>query len=104
MVIKDPRVNFVMFTGSVANGHAVTKSASESFKGVGIELGGKDPAYVRSDANLATVLPALADAIFFNAGQSCCSVEVGSSLALFVIFLDSNSISGYTYTQTSMKR
>ena len=76
-IIRDKRVKFVQFTGSVANGHAVVKSASESFKGVGLELGGKDPAYVRADANLDKVSPALADGIFFNAGQSCCSVEVG---------------------------
>ncbi|OCF35499.1 hypothetical protein I316_02551 [Kwoniella heveanensis BCC8398] len=74
-LIKDPRVQFVMFTGSVANGHSIVKAASDSFKGVGLELGGKDPAYVREDADLAKVIPALADGIFFNAGQSCCSVE-----------------------------
>ncbi|KAK4688935.1 4-hydroxy-2-oxoglutarate aldolase, partial [Tremellales sp. Uapishka_1] len=74
-IIKDDRVHFVMFTGSVANGHAVIKAASDSFKGVGVELGGKDPAYVRADANLDSAIPALADAVFFNAGQSCCSVE-----------------------------
>ncbi|WVF65612.1 hypothetical protein IAT40_000342 [Kwoniella sp. CBS 6097] len=64
-----------MFTGSVPNGHSIVKAASDSFKGVGLELGGKDPAYVREDADLEKVIPALADGIFFNAGQSCCSVE-----------------------------
>ena len=80
-VIKDPVVQFVMFTGSVAGGHAVTKAAVESgtFKGVGVESGGKDPAYVRRDADLEKVVPALVDGAFFNACQSCCSVEVGQA-------------------------
>ena len=75
-VIQDARIQFVMFTGSVAGGHSVTRAASGSFKGVGVELGGKDPAYVRADADLGKVVPALVDGAFFNAGQSCCSVEV----------------------------
>ncbi|GFZ44250.1 hypothetical protein JCM24511_01972 [Saitozyma sp. JCM 24511] len=74
-LVRDPRVQYVMFTGSVANGHAVIKSASDSFKGVGVELGGKDPAYVRADADLEVTVPGLVDGAFFNAGQSCCSVE-----------------------------
>jgi acyl-CoA reductase-like NAD-dependent aldehyde dehydrogenase len=77
--VRDPRIQYVMFTGSVANGHAVIKSASDSFKGVGIELGGKDPAYVRPDADLEVTIPGLVDGAFFNAGQSCCSVEVSET-------------------------
>lgn len=75
-VIKDARVQFVQFTGSVANGHMVAKAAADTFKGVGLELGGKDPAYVRQDANLDKLVPGLAAALLFNSGQSCCSVEV----------------------------
>ena len=51
-IIRDPRVNFVAFTGSVAGGHAVQRAASSRFIGVGLELGGCDPVYVRHDANL----------------------------------------------------
>ena len=47
-VIRDPRVDFVAFTGSVAGGHAVQRAAAERFIGLGLELGGCDPVYVRA--------------------------------------------------------
>ena len=74
-VIKDSRINFVAFTGSVAGGHAVQRAASERFIATGLELGGKDPAYVRPDANLAAAIENLVDGAMFNSGQSCCAVE-----------------------------
>ena len=73
--IKDPRIGYVQFTGSVTNGHACVRAASNSFKAVGVELGGKDPAYVRRDADLDKAVPGLVDGVYFNQGQSCCSVE-----------------------------
>ncbi|KII84711.1 hypothetical protein PLICRDRAFT_57239 [Plicaturopsis crispa FD-325 SS-3] len=75
--IKHDKVNFVSFTGSVVNGQAVEKAAVEApgFKGVALELGGKDPAYVRSDADLEYTVAELVDGAFFNSGQSCCAVE-----------------------------
>jgi acyl-CoA reductase-like NAD-dependent aldehyde dehydrogenase len=74
-VIRAPEVDFVAFTGSVEGGHAVQKAASERFIGTGLELGGKDPAYVRPDANLAHAVENLVDGAFFNSGQSCCGIE-----------------------------
>jgi acyl-CoA reductase-like NAD-dependent aldehyde dehydrogenase len=74
-VIRDPRVDFVAFTGSVAGGHAVQKAASERFIGTGLELGGCDPAYVRHDANLAHAIENLVDGAYFNSGQSCCGIQ-----------------------------
>jgi acyl-CoA reductase-like NAD-dependent aldehyde dehydrogenase len=68
-------VDFVAFTGSVAAGHAVQRAAATRFIGVGLELGGKDPAYVREDADLAHAVENLVDGAFFNAGQSCCGIE-----------------------------
>jgi acyl-CoA reductase-like NAD-dependent aldehyde dehydrogenase len=73
--VCDPRVNFVAFTGSVAGGHAVRQAAAGHFTGVGLELGGKDPAYVRPDADLDYSLENLVDGVYFNAGQSCCGIE-----------------------------
>jgi len=74
-LIRDPRVDFVAFTGSVDGGHAVQRAAAERFIGVGLELGGCDPAYVREDANLAHAIENLVDGAFFNSGQSCCGIQ-----------------------------
>jgi len=74
-IIGDARISFVAFTGSVAGGHAVQRAASERFIATGLELGGKDPAYVRPDAPLEATIENLVDGVYFNAGQSCCAVE-----------------------------
>lgn len=74
-VIRAPEIDFVAFTGSVAVGRAVQRTAAERFIGVGLELGGKDPAYVRADANLAHAVENVVDGAFFSSGQSCCAVE-----------------------------
>jgi acyl-CoA reductase-like NAD-dependent aldehyde dehydrogenase len=74
-VIRDPRVDFVAFTGSVAGGRAVQRVAAERFIGVGLELGGCDPVYVRHDANLRHAIENIVDGAFFNSGQSCCGLQ-----------------------------
>lgn len=74
-LIRDARVDFVCFTGSVAGGHRIASVAAERMVGVGLELGGKDPAYVRADANLDHAIENLTDGAFFNSGQSCCGIE-----------------------------
>jgi len=74
-LVASPEVDFVAFTGSVGVGHLVQRAAANRFIGVGLELGGKDPAYVRADADLDRAVENLVDGAFFNAGQSCCAVE-----------------------------
>ena len=74
-LIADPRIRFVSFTGSVAGGAAVQRAASGQFIATNLELGGKDPAYVRPDAPLEATIDNLVDGAYFNAGQSCCAVE-----------------------------
>ncbi len=74
-LIAAPEVDFVAFTGSVEGGHAVQRAASARFVGTGLELGGKDPAYVRPDANFDHAVENLVDGSFFNSGQSCCAIE-----------------------------
>ncbi len=74
-LIGDARVNHVAFTGSVAGGHAVQQAVNGRFISAGLELGGKDPAYVRADAPLAYTLENTVDGAFFNSGQSCCAIE-----------------------------
>ncbi|MDP2323278.1 MAG: aldehyde dehydrogenase family protein [Gammaproteobacteria bacterium] len=73
--IADPRVNFVCFTGSVSGGYAVQRALSAGFADSGLELGGKDPAYVRADADLPQAIDVVTDGAFFNSGQSCCGIE-----------------------------
>ncbi|HWW22104.1 MAG TPA: aldehyde dehydrogenase family protein [Steroidobacteraceae bacterium] len=74
-LMSDPRVASVCFTGSVAGGRAVVAATATGFATAGLELGGKDPAYVRADANLAHAIESLTDGAFFNAGQSCCGIK-----------------------------
>ncbi|KAL0958325.1 hypothetical protein HGRIS_000470 [Hohenbuehelia grisea] len=76
-VVQHPGVDFVSFTGSVPGGRAVEEAAvkANGFKGVALELGGKDPAYVREDADLNYTVAELVDGAFFNSGQSCCAIE-----------------------------
>ncbi|MDT8894652.1 aldehyde dehydrogenase family protein [Halomonas sp. I1] len=74
-LIRDPRIDHVSFTGSVGGGEMVERNAAGRFIATGLELGGKDPAYVRADADLDAAVPGVMDGAFFNAGQSCCGIE-----------------------------
>ena len=74
-IISGGHADMVCFTGSVAGGRAMEQAAAGRFINVGLELGGKDPAYVRPDANLAHAIENLVDGAFFNSGQSCCGIE-----------------------------
>jgi acyl-CoA reductase-like NAD-dependent aldehyde dehydrogenase len=74
-LMGDARVANVSFTGSVAGGRAVVAATAAGFATAGLELGGKDPALVRADANLAHAIDSLTDGAFFNAGQSCCGIK-----------------------------
>lgn len=74
-VVADRRVDFVAFTGSVAGGRTIQQAVDGNFPGLGLELGGKDPAYVRPDAALEQAVEGTVDGAFFNSGQSCCALE-----------------------------
>ena len=74
-VIQSSRIHQVNFTGSVEGGRAMERAGAGFFLGMGLELGGKDPAYVRADSDLASAIDNLADGAFFNSGQSCCGIE-----------------------------
>ena len=66
---------FINFTGSVGGGAAIEKAAAGTFTGLGLELGGKDPGYVRADADLDAAVDSLMDGAMYNAGQCCCGIE-----------------------------
>lgn len=74
-LIGSGQIDQVCFTGSVASGRVIEQAAAGTFAGVGLELGGKDPAYVRSDADLAHAVENLVDGSYFNSGQCCCGIE-----------------------------
>ncbi|CAB3944651.1 aldehyde dehydrogenase family protein [Achromobacter piechaudii] len=74
-LIRAPEIGYVSFTGSVRGGRIVEESAAGRFIGVGLELGGNDPAYVREDAKLDHAVESLVDGAFFNSGQSCCGIQ-----------------------------
>ena len=74
-LIRSGEIDHVTFTGSVEGGRAIERAAAGSFTTLTLELGGKDPAYVRADADVEAAIEALADGAFYNSGQSCCAVE-----------------------------
>jgi len=73
-LLKHP-VDGVFFTGSVPTGRKIAAEVATRFTKVQLELGGKDPAYVCDDVDIAQAAAAVADGAFYNTGQSCCSVE-----------------------------
>lgn len=68
-------VDHCNFTGSVGGGRAIEKAAAGTFMTLGLELGGKDPAYVLPDVKLDHAIANLAEGAFFNTGQCCCGIE-----------------------------
>lgn len=74
-IIGSGKIDMVCFTGSVPAGRQIEQAAASRFIPVGLELGGKDPAYVRADADIAFAIENIADGAYFNSGQSCCGIE-----------------------------
>jgi acyl-CoA reductase-like NAD-dependent aldehyde dehydrogenase len=74
-LVGDTRIASVCFTGSVSGGQAIVAATMRGFATSGLELGGKDPAYVRADADLKHAIETLTDGAFYNAGQSCCGIK-----------------------------
>jgi acyl-CoA reductase-like NAD-dependent aldehyde dehydrogenase len=73
--LLEQRLDGVFFTGSHATGVRIAQSVAARFPKLQLELGGKDPAYVRADADLRAAAAGLADGAMYNTGQSCCSIE-----------------------------
>ncbi len=74
-IARSPQIKLICFTGSVAGGLQVQKAAADRVVPVGLELGGKDPAYIREDVDVKWAAEEIVDGVVFNSGQSCCSVE-----------------------------
>ncbi len=89
---------FVNFTGSVGGGAAIERAAAGTFTGLGLELGGKDPGYVRADADLDAAVDTLMDGAMFNSGQCCCGIErIYVHASLYDAFVEKAAalVSGY---------
>lgn len=88
-LIRAKAFNFVNFTGSVGGGKAMEIAAAGTFVGVATELGGKDPGYVREDADLDAAVDTLIDGAMFNSGQCCCGIErIYVHESLFDVFVE----------------
>jgi len=88
-LIEDARIAHVCFTGSVEGGRTLYQQAARRLISVGLELGGKDPAYVAEDADLDFAVENIVDGACYNAGQSCCAIErVYVHHALYEPFLE----------------
>jgi acyl-CoA reductase-like NAD-dependent aldehyde dehydrogenase len=74
-LIRARSFDFINFTGSVRGGQEIERAAAGTFVGVGLELGGKDPGYVRADADLDAAVDTLMDGAMYNSGQCCCGIE-----------------------------
>ncbi|MFC4349573.1 aldehyde dehydrogenase family protein [Kordiimonas lipolytica] len=74
-VVRETNIHHVAFTGSVAGGKEMETAAAGRFLSMGLELGGKDAAYVRADADIQAAAEGLVDGAMFNSGQSCCGIE-----------------------------
>jgi acyl-CoA reductase-like NAD-dependent aldehyde dehydrogenase len=76
-MIQNPDLAYVAFTGSVKGGRVVYESVAKAprFIDVGLELGGKDAAYVSKYADVKNAIENVVDGAMYNSGQSCCAVE-----------------------------
>lgn len=98
-LIGSGAIDHINFTGSVAGGRRIEAAAAGTFATLGLELGGKDPAYVRADASFDHAVENLVDGAFFNSGQSCCGIErIYVHEALFDRFVDAYVELTRTYT------
>lgn len=74
-LLASGKIDHCNFTGSVSGGRAIEKAAAGTFMTLGLELGGKDPAYVLPDCDLQHAIDNVMDGAFYNSGQCCCGIE-----------------------------
>ena len=67
--------DYIAFTGSTATGRKIAARAGERLIPCSMELGGKHPALVLSDAEIETTASGLIQGAFENAGQFCMGIE-----------------------------
>ena len=70
-LVRNPDVDKISFTGSVAVGESIMRDGAATMKRVTLELGGKSPTILLDDANLGEAIPAALTMAFMNSGQAC---------------------------------
>jgi len=89
LIMRAPEVNYLCFIGSSTSGLMVEQIELGRCIGVGLELSGVDPAYIREDANLEKTVDEVLEGAFFNSGQSCSGVQrVYVHQSIYQEFLD----------------
>ncbi|MFM7704700.1 MAG: aldehyde dehydrogenase family protein [Rubrivivax sp.] len=73
--LLEQRIDGLFFTGSHATGQRIAAALATRLVKVQLELGGKDPIWVREDVDVKAAAESLADGAMYNTGQGCCSVE-----------------------------
>jgi aldehyde dehydrogenase (NAD+) len=70
-LVRNPDVDKISFTGSVAVGEQIMRDGAATMKRVTLELGGKSPTILLDDADLNEAIPAALVMAFLNSGQAC---------------------------------
>ena len=71
VIVNDPRINAISFTGSVDTGQKIAQKAVAQMKKIQLEMGGKNPLVVLDDADLKTAVESAVNGAFFSTGQRC---------------------------------
>lgn len=74
-IVNIDQIKLVCYVGSTAGGIHLRESSAGRILPLNLELGGKDPAYIRADADLKYTAAQVVDGAVFSSGQSCCSIE-----------------------------
>lgn len=72
-LVQHERIRKLAFTGAVETGRGVMKDAADNITDLILELGGKSPIVVFSDADIDTAVEVAIDAMFYNTGECCCA-------------------------------
>ena len=77
LLVKDENIKAISFTGGTATGKTIFKNASDSFKKLSLEMGGKNPAVIFEDCDYDKMLDTIVRSSFSNQGQIClCSSRI----------------------------
>ena len=71
LLINDPRVDLVSFTGGLTTGQTIMRAAAQTVKKLALELGGKNPHIIFADADIDVAIDNAVTAAFLHSGQVC---------------------------------